>query len=142
MPRQDPPFRREDRREDRREEKSSQDVARLKSSISATLRYFFGGDRSSESSVPETFLEQLEPVWDRKIVPLLEVAFGSKAILHTIFYAGDDEVIMEVWDPKQVKDIESQVFKFRGISPNDARHFVSKRSQAEVMELRDWNSLF
>ena len=135
MPRQDPPF----RREDKREEKSSQDVARLKSSISATLRYFFGGDRSSESSVPETFLEQLEPVWDRKIVPLLIDSFGRKALLHAIFYAGDDEIVMEIWDPKHVNDIESQVFKFRGISPKDARHFTSKRSQAKVLELRDWN---
>jgi hypothetical protein len=131
MPRQDPPFRHGSR--------DSQDVDRLKSSISASLRYFFGGNSSSESSVPETFLEQLEPVWDSKIVPLLIDSFGRKAILHTIFYAGDDEIIMEVWDPKYVKTIESQVFKFRGVSPKDARHFVAKRSQAEVMKLTDWN---
>jgi hypothetical protein len=131
MPRQDPPFRRSSR--------DSQDSDHSRSSISSSLRHFFGGNRSSESSVPETFLEQLEPVWDRKIVPLLIDSFGRKAVLHTIFYTGDDEVIMEVWDPKYVKNIESQVFKFRGISPKDARHFVAKRSQADVLELRDWN---
>ena len=131
MPRQDPPLRRRDR--------DSQDSDRLKSSISDALRYFFGGDSTSESSVPETFLEQLEPVWDRKIVPLLIESFGHKAFLHTIFYAGDEEIIMEVWDPKYVKTKEAQVFKFRGVSPKDARHFVAKRSQAEVMKLTDWN---
>lgn len=131
MPRQDPPFRRSSR--------DSQDVDRLKSSISASLRYFFGNNSSSDYSVPETFLDQLEPVWDSKIVPLLIDSFDRKAILHTIFYAGDDEIIMEVWDPKHVKTIESQVFKFRGVSPKDARHFVAKRSQAEVMKLTDWN---
>jgi hypothetical protein len=132
MPRQDPPFRRTSR--------DSYDSDHSKFSISASLRSFFSGDdRSSESSVPETFLEQLEPVWDRKIVPLLIDSFGRKAILHTIFYAGNDEIIMEIWDPKYVKTIESQVFEFRGISPKEARHFVAKRSQAKVMELRDWN---
>lgn len=131
MPRQDPPFRRGSR--------ESQDSDRSRSSISSSLRSFFRDDLRSESSVPETFLEQLEPVWDRKIVPLLIDSFGRKAILHTIFYAGYDEIIMEVWDPKYVKTIESQVFKFRGISPKDTKHFVTQRSQAEVMELRDWN---
>jgi hypothetical protein len=131
MPRQDPPFRRTPR--------DSQDSDYLKPSISDTLRHFFGGDRSSQSSIPETFLEQLEPVWDRKIVPLLIDSFGRKAVLHTIFYAVDDEVTMEVWDPKYVTAIESQVFKFRGISAKDARHFVTQRSQAKVMQLRDWN---
>ncbi|MCX5965500.1 MAG: hypothetical protein NT070_20945 [Cyanobacteria bacterium] len=131
MPRQDPPF--------RRASSESQDSDRSRSSISSSLRSFFSDDRRSESSVPETFLEQLEPVWDRKIVPLLIESFGRKAVLHTIFYDGDDEVIMEVWDPKYVRTIEAQVFKFRGISPKDARHFVAKRSQAKVLELRDWN---
>jgi hypothetical protein len=131
MPRQDPPF--------RRGSKDFQDADRLKSSISASLRYFFGSNGSSDSSVPETFLDQLEPVWDSKIVPLLIESFGHKAFLYTIFYAGDEEIIMEVWDPKYVKTKEAQVFKFRGVSPKDAKHFVAKRSQAEVMKLTDWN---
>lgn len=131
MSRQDPPLRHTSR--------DSQDSDHSKFSISASLRSFFSDDLRSESSVPETFLQQLEPVWDRKIVPLLIDSFGRKSLLYTIFYAGDDEIFMEVWDPKHVNDIESQVFKFRGISRKDARHFVAKRSQAEVLELRDWN---
>ena len=131
MPRQDPPYRHSSR--------DSQNSDRSKSSISVSLRYFFGGDRSSESSVPETFLEQLEPVWDRQIVPLLIESFGRKALLHTIFYAQGGEIVMEIWDPKYVETIESQVFKFKGVSSRDARHFVAQRSQAQVMELRDWN---
>ena len=105
------------------------------------LRQFFGSDRTSATSLPETLLEKFAPVWDSSIAPVLIREFGAKTTLYAIFYAGEvsGEIIMELWDPKSVNSKASQVFKFRGIPEREIHFFPKDRAKAEIAILDNWN---
>ncbi len=126
MPRNDPPRDRESQ------------PKRSRRNVSDFLSKLFGGNRSS---TVEMLHRKLEPIWDTDIAPVLIETFGKGTTLYLILYLENDthELIMEIWDPKQVESKESQVFKLSGINGDEINNFSKDRSKARIMTLQNWH---
>ena len=97
--------------------------------------------RQQKNSFTEIVLEKLDPIWEQEIEPVLVSQFGRSSTLYVIFYLGrkQDEIIMEIWDPKYIDAKPSQVFRIEGVPGYATKHFPKNRSQAEISVLEDWN---
>jgi hypothetical protein len=105
------------------------------------LREIFGRQQRNSTVFPEIILEKLEPIWEEEIEPVLILEFGRYSTLHIVFYVkqGQDQVVMEIWDPNYIETKPSQVFRIDNVPKSITRDLPKNRSQAEISVLSDWN---
>lgn len=108
------------------------------------FKYLVSGYQpSQEDLLPPELQRQLHAIWDLHIVPVLKENLGFNTVLYVIFYVDQttNEVMMEVWDPKQVDNKPSQVFRLTGLiglSKSELNNFPKDRSQAKKLSLVNW----
>lgn len=127
----------------RKKNTSSNDSFRdgKKQSRSFLQELFFPRNKPSESSVAEALIEQVSPIWETVIVPILITSFGTGSTLYAIFYAPNsrkNKVILEIWDPNYVETKPSEVFKLEGIQ-DIVKQLPNTREKAQVLTLKNWN---
>jgi hypothetical protein len=104
------------------------------------FKYLVSGYQSSqEDLLPPELQRQLHAIWNLHIVPVLKENFGFNTVLYVIFYVDQttNEMMMEVWDPKQVDNKPSQVFRLAGFEP-ELNDFPKNRNQAKKLRLVNW----